>query len=51
MKVPLSGKELQRFQAKNNQHRIAPITFDSPQVREGGFYTQALVKGLRVNEY
>jgi len=27
--------------------RIAPITFDIPQVREGGFYPQALEKGLR----
>ena len=27
--------------------RIAPITFDIPQVREGGFYPQVLEKGLQ----
>lgn len=27
--------------------RIAPITYDIPQVREGGFYPQALEKGKR----
>ena len=27
--------------------RLGEITFDIPQVREGGFYPQALEKGLR----
>jgi transposase-like protein len=35
------------FKSKTVNTRIAPITFDIPQVREGGFYPQALEKGLR----
>jgi transposase-like protein len=35
------------FKTKTIRTRIAPITFDIPQVREGGFYPQALEKGLR----
>ena len=35
------------FKPKTVTTRIAPITFDIPQVREGGFYPQALEKGLR----
>jgi len=35
------------YKPKKVNTRIAPITFDIPQVREGGFYPQALEKGLR----
>jgi transposase-like protein len=35
------------FKPKTVNTRIAPITFDIPQVREGDFYPQALEKGLR----
>ncbi len=35
------------FKPKTVTTRIASITFDVPQVREGGFYPQALEKGLR----
>jgi putative transposase len=35
------------FKPKRVNTRIAPITFDIPQVREAGFYPQALEKGLR----
>jgi len=35
------------FKPKTVTTRIAPITFDIPQVREGGFYPKALEKGLR----
>jgi transposase-like protein len=35
------------YKPKTVTTRIAPITFDIPQVREGGFYPQALEKGLR----
>jgi len=35
------------FKPKTVTTRIAPITFDVPQVREGGFYPRALEKGLR----
>jgi putative transposase len=35
------------LKAKTVTTRGAPITFDIPQVREGGFYPQALEKGLR----
>jgi putative transposase len=35
------------FKPKTVTTRVAPITFDIPQVREGGFYPQALEKGLR----
>ncbi len=35
------------FKPKTVTTRIAPITFDIPQVREGGFYPQALEKGMR----
>ena len=35
------------FKPKTVNTRIAPITFDIPQVREGSFYPQALEKGLR----
>jgi putative transposase len=35
------------FKPKTITTRIAPITFDIPQVREGGFYPHALEKGLR----
>ena len=35
------------FKPKTVKTRIAPITFDIPQVREGGFYPQALEKGMR----
>ena len=35
------------FKPKTVSTRIAPIIFDIPQVREAGFYPQALEKGLR----
>lgn len=35
------------FKAKTMLTRQGPITFQVPQVREGGFYPQALEKGLR----
>jgi putative transposase len=35
------------FKPKTVNTWIAPITFDIPQVREGGFNPQALEKGLR----
>jgi transposase-like protein len=35
------------FKPKTVTTRMAPITFAVPQVREGGFYPQALEKGLR----
>jgi transposase-like protein len=35
------------YKAKTVQTRVGRITFDVPQVREGGFYPQALEKGLR----
>ena len=35
------------FKPKTVRTRIGEITFDVPQVREGGFYPEALVKGLR----
>lgn len=35
------------FKPKTVKTRVAPITFDIPQVREAGFYPQALEKGLR----
>lgn len=35
------------YKPKTVNTRIAPITFDIPQVREGGFYPQTLEKGLR----
>jgi putative transposase len=35
------------FKPKTVTTRVAPITFDIPQVREGGFYPQALEKGMR----
>jgi transposase-like protein len=35
------------FKPKTVKTRIAPITFDIPQVREGDFYPHALVKGMR----
>ena len=35
------------FKRKTMQTRVGDITFAIPQVREGGFYPQALEKGLR----
>jgi putative transposase len=35
------------FKPKTVKTRLGEITFDIPQVREGGFYPQALEKGLR----
>jgi transposase-like protein len=35
------------FKPKTLSTRLGEITFDIPQVREGGFYPQALEKGLR----
>ncbi len=35
------------FKPKTVSTRIAPVPFDVPQIREGGFYPQALEKGLR----
>jgi putative transposase len=35
------------YKPKTMQTRIGKITFDVPQVREGGFYPEALEKGLR----
>jgi transposase-like protein len=35
------------YKPKTVQTRLGAITFDVPQVREGGFYPQALEKGLR----
>jgi transposase-like protein len=35
------------FKPKTIQTRVGKITFEVPQVREGGFYPEALEKGLR----
>src|SRR4051794_28201924 len=35
------------FKPKTVQTRLGPLTLAVPQVREGGFYPQALEKGLR----
>lgn len=35
------------YKPKTMATRLGPITFDVPQVREGGFYPNALEKGLR----
>jgi len=35
------------FKPKTMHTRVGKITFDVPQVREGGFYPEALEKGLR----
>ncbi len=35
------------FKPKTVKTRVGEVTFDIPQVREGGFYPQALEKGLR----
>lgn len=35
------------YKPKTVQTRLGAITFDVPQVREGGFYPEALEKGLR----
>jgi len=35
------------FKPKTMKTRVGEITFAIPQVREGGFYPQALEKGLR----
>src|SRR5215216_4702742 len=35
------------FKPKTMRTRVGDITFEIPQVREGGFYPQALEKGLR----
>lgn len=35
------------YKDKTVKTRVGEITFDIPQVREGGFYPQALEKGLR----
>ena len=35
------------YKPKTVQTRVGEITFDVPQVREGGFYPKALEKGLR----
>jgi transposase-like protein len=35
------------FKPKTVKTRLGELTFDIPQVREGGFYPQALEKGLR----
>src|SRR5262245_29148332 len=35
------------FKPKSMRTRVGDITFAIPQVREGGFYPQALEKGLR----
>ena len=35
------------YKPKTVTTRVGPVTFDVPQVRQGGFYSQALEKGLR----
>ena len=35
------------YKPKTVKTRMGPVTFDIPQVREGGFYPEALEKGLR----
>ena len=35
------------FKEKTLTTRVGSITFDVPQVREGGFYPSSLEKGLR----
>ena len=35
------------YKSKTVRTRVGAVTFDSPQVREGGFDPQALEKGLR----
>ena len=35
------------YKAKTVTTQVGPVTFDVPQVREGGFYPEALERGLR----
>ena len=35
------------YKPKTVTTRVGPVTFDVPQVREGGFYPEALERGLR----
>ena len=35
------------YKPKTVKTRVGEVTFDIPQVREGGFYPEALEKGLR----
>jgi len=35
------------YKPKTVRTRVGEVTFDIPQVREGGFYPEALEKGLR----
>ena len=35
------------YKPKTVTTRVEPVTFDVPQVREGGFYPEALERGLR----
>jgi len=35
------------YKSKTVKTRVGPVTFDIPQVREGGFYHRSLEKGIR----
>ncbi|MDP2965585.1 MAG: transposase, partial [Pelolinea sp.] len=35
------------YKPKTVKNRVGEVTFDIPQVREGGFYPEALEKGMR----
>jgi len=46
-RTPSRRGQANGFKDKTMQTRVGAITFDVPQVREGGFYPGALEKGLR----
>lgn len=46
-RTPARRAHANGFKSKSVRTRVGDITFDVPQVREGGFYPDALEKGLR----
>ena len=46
--TPLRQGHSNGYKPKTVKTRLGEINFDIPQVREGGFYPQALEKGLRI---
>lgn len=46
-RIPQRQGHANGYKSKTVQTRVGGITFDIPQVREGGFYPGALEKGLR----
>jgi putative transposase len=46
-RTPARRAHANGFKSKTVKTRVGEITFDVPQVREGGFYPDALEKGLR----